>query len=167
MVCDPYLETLRCWQRTQPRGETLPLCLLPATHQASVLCQPSPDTSALLPLSSTRLGHTRFGHTRLMLLSFLTLLCLGILPPIPALCTLSGFLASSVFGGLVRAPPLPIASFTHQSLGASHVGLSYPGHWVGGSYGSSCLLPSVLTSSLDAESAWTFLELLSGGRETG
>lgn len=149
-----------CWQRTQPREETPPLCLLPATHRAPALCQPLPHTPALLPLPSTRLARPHLPGTPL--LSHTP--PLGQPPPNSTVSAPSGFLASGVFRGLARAAPLPVASFTHQSLGAPHVGLSYPRTLGRGSCGSSCLLPPIVTGSLAVETAWTFLELL-GWRE--
>lgn len=121
---------------------------------------PLPHTPALLPLPSTRLarphlpGAPLLSHTP----------PLGQPPPNSTFSAPSGFLASGVFRGLARAAPLPVASFTHQSLGAPHVGLSYPRTLGRGSCGSSCLLPPIVTGSLAVETAWTFLELL-GWRE--
>lgn len=133
--------------------------LPPATHLASELCHlPSPSlVSPSQDQAQRHLAAPMLSHTNLPLAASPNSSSLHSLWP------LGNFYG---FGGLARAPALPIVSFTCQSLGALHVELPSSRILGKDSCRPSCLFLDWF-SCLDAEIARAFLELYNGVREAG
>lgn len=133
--------------------------LPPATHLASELCHlPSPSlVSPSQDQAQPHLAAPMLSHTNLPLAASPNSSSLYSLWP------LGNFYG---FGGLARAPALPIVSFTCQSLGALHVELPSSRILGKDSCRPSCLFLDWF-SCLDAEIARAFLELYNGVREAG
>lgn len=133
--------------------------LPPATHLASELCHlPSPSlVSPSQDQAQPHLAAPMLSHTNLPLAASPNSSSLHSLWP------LGNFYG---FGGLARAPALPIVSFTCQSLGALHVELPSSRILGKDSCRPSCLFLDWF-SCLDAEIARAFLELYNGVREAG